>query len=157
MNDKDDPVELSIAGEHSVHFSRQQLWESLNDPEVLQRCIKGCNRVDQIKEDEFCAVFKIRVGPVRKEFHANLNVIEISPPGEYRLISSMDAGIGGKMNGVADVHLEALSLQETKLRYRATVNVEGWIGELGVKLLGNTAERYMQRFFDRMIAIIDEQ
>jgi carbon monoxide dehydrogenase subunit G len=157
MNGNDDPVDLSIAGEHIVHLSRQKLWESLNDPEVLQRCVKGCNRVEQVKEDEFCAVFNIRVGPVHKEFSARLNVVETSPPGEYQLVASMDAGVAGKLKGVADVQLEALGSQETRLRYWATVDVEGWIGGLGVKLLGNTAERYMQRFFDRMIATIDEQ
>ena len=157
MKGKDNPVDLSIAGEHIVHLSRHQLWESLNDPAVLQRCIKGCNRVEQVQEGEFCAVFKIRVGPVHKEFQASLNVVETNPPGEYQLVSSVDAGIAGKLNGIADVQLEALGAQETRLQYRATINVEGWIGELGVKLLGNTAERYMHRFFHRMIEIIDEQ
>jgi carbon monoxide dehydrogenase subunit G len=84
-------------------------------------------------------------------------VVKTSPPEEYQLVSSMDAGIAGKLNGVADVQLEALGTQETRLRYRATIDVEGWIGELGVKLLGSTAEGYMQRFFDRMIENIDTQ
>ncbi len=157
MKDEADPIELSIQGEHNVSLPRQRLWESLNDPEVLRRCIRGCDQVERINDNEFCAIFKFRLGPLKKEFRAKLNVVNTNPPGEYQLMSSMDAGIGGRLTGNADVWLEELGIQDTRLKYSAHVIVEGWIGELGVKLLGNTAERYMQRFFKRMVTVIEEQ
>lgn len=154
MNENSD---IHIQGEHSVKLSRQTLWEALNDPKVLQRCIKGCNRVRRLSDDEFCADFKVRIGPIRKKFQAALKVVHVDPPAQYRLESNIDAGIAGEVIGVAHVNLAVLNEENTNLQYEADVDVVGWLGDLGIKVLGGAAERYMEKFFDRMISVIEDR
>ncbi len=151
-----EPSEISIAGEHHVDLCRQRLWESMNDPVILQKCIKGCEQVRRGSDDEFLAKFRFRVGPLNKTFHARLDIKDAKPPDVYRLVWAMDAGIAGKVNGVADVKLDELGARKSKLQYQARVTISGWVGELGIKVLGNTAQRYMQRFFGRIIDVLEE-
>ncbi len=150
------PPTLHIEAQHDIALSRQQLWASLHNPQILQQCIKGCDKLERVDENSFCATFKIRVGPLIRVFHAQLNIVNAKPLAEYRLLSTMDAGIAGKLSGVADVRLKPISNRETNLHYDAQVSIDGWLGKLGVNVLSSTAERYMQRFFDKMVAITTE-
>ena len=144
---------LHIVSQHDVELSPQRLWESLNDPQILQQCIKGCDKLERVSATEFHATFKVRVGPFQKAFHAQLNIVNAKPPTEYHLLSTMEAGIAGKLSGVAEVKMQQISSQKTRLCYDAQVSIDGWLGELGAKTLGNRAEHYMQKFFDRLIAL----
>lgn len=156
MNDSDALEDLEIRGEHEVDLSRAQLWKYLNDPEVLQRCIKGCESVESTGAEEYCATFKVQVGPLKKTFKADLKVINHNPPQQYRLICAMNAGFAGNIAGEADVELTPISCDRTRLSYQSKVSVQGWIGELGVTVLGSAAERYMQRFFTQFVKIVED-
>ena len=156
MNESQELDDLEIRGEHEVELPRTLLWKYLNDPEVLQRCIKGCESVELRGEGDYCASFKVRVGPLKKTFKADLKVINQNPPQKYQLNCVMNAGFAGNITGEADVELTETTSNNTRLRYEARAEVEGWIGELGVLVLGNAAERYMQRFFTQFVEIIEE-
>jgi len=157
MRSEAESTDLHIDGEHTVGLPPRELWLSLNDAQILQQCIKGCDQVERVGDNEFCATFKLRVGPFRKSLRAKLNVIDEYPPSRYRLVSTMDAGIAGKLKGIADVTLDQQGINNTRLRYVARINADGWIGQLGVKVLGKTAEKYMHQFFKSLVASIEDR
>jgi carbon monoxide dehydrogenase subunit G len=155
--DKSGNSELSFSGEHVVPLSREDLWDSLNDPEVLQICIRGCDRVEKVGENAFKALFRLKVGPISKTFSATLNVVDPNPPSGYTLRSDMAAGMAGSVSGKAEVSLVSESKDCTRLNYHAIVDASGWIGELGVRVLGSTAEKYMQKFFDSLVSAAESR
>jgi carbon monoxide dehydrogenase subunit G len=148
--------ELNLEGVHIVDLGREQLWESMHDPDILQRCIKGCEQVEKVSDEVFLAKFKVRIGPMKKVFDAHLSIQDINPSAQYSLVSAMDAGIAGKINGTANVQMVALEDQQTRLSYQAQVKINGLLGELGVTVLGAAAERYMQRFFEQIIEQLED-
>ena len=150
-------TELTFSGEHEVPLSKEDLWDSLNDPDVLQVCIRGCHGVEKVSENTFRASFRFKVGPISKTFSATLNVVNPNPPSGYALHSAMNAGIAGSVSGEANVSLVSQSARCTRLNYHAVVNASGWIGELGVRVLGSTAEKYMQKFFEKLVAAAESQ
>ena len=145
---------LLLTGEHTIPVSRERLWRSLNDPETLQACIKGCQHVARIDEQNFEATFRFCVGPLKRLFKAQLQVQNADLPENYCLAVFMNAGVAGKINGVAEVALDAIDGENTKLSYTARIHATGWLGELGFMILGNKAERYMKGFFDNLIKAI---
>ena len=153
-NRKDKPgnTELSFSGVHVIPLSREDLWGSLNDPEVLQICIRGCSLVEKVGDDAFKALFRFKVGPLSKTFSATLNVVDPNPPAGYTLHSDMAAGMAGSVSGKADVVLVSESVNRTRLNYHAVVDASGWLGELGIRVLGSTAEKYMENFFNTLVS-----
>ena len=153
MNDCD----LELKGVYIIVLDRETLWNGLNDPEILQSCIKGCKKVECIEENRFVAEFKFKVGPIKKSFFAHLRVIDINLPDSFRLETCMDAGIAGDVYGTADVVLLELAEKQTRLNYYAEIDAKGWLGELGFKVLGSTAERYLKNFFDKIVLEIEQR
>ena len=61
---------MDISGEFSIPANREQVWAALNDPEVLARCIPGCDSVERTGENSFDAKMSAKIGPVKARFNS---------------------------------------------------------------------------------------
>ena len=61
---------MEQTGEYTVPAARERVWEALNDPAVLERCVEGCRSMTVTGEGEFEAVVAAKVGPVKATFTA---------------------------------------------------------------------------------------
>ena len=80
------------AGEQRVEAERQAVWDALNDPDVLARCIEGCEAMSRVAEDTFHARIRARVGPLSATFEAEIKLADLDPPNGYRLEASAKGG-----------------------------------------------------------------
>src|SRR5438552_11073698 len=62
------------AGEYRIGAAREEVWRALNDPDVLARCIDGCEAMTRVGEDAYKAVVKARVGPLSATFDADVTL-----------------------------------------------------------------------------------
>ena len=154
MSERKYPESIDIEGSHVINLSRDLVWRSLNDPEILRRCIKGCDEVRKINDTEFEARFRFRIGPIKKSFSAILTVEYAFPPERYRLCSDLDGGAAGSASGSANVALEEIESNCTRLDYAAMIRIRGLIAELGGRMLSKTARHYMDKFFQKLVAEI---
>ncbi|MDA0340131.1 MAG: SRPBCC domain-containing protein, partial [Proteobacteria bacterium] len=44
-----------MTGDYVIAAPRQQVWDALNDPEVLKQCIPGCQTVEKTSPSSFSA------------------------------------------------------------------------------------------------------
>ncbi len=147
--------QLEFQGTHRVNLRRQDLWRRLNDAAVLQHCMRGCSAVEKRSDDEFCASFQLKFGPLKKTFDAHLEVVDCNAPQQYQLKTTMQSGIAGSVAGFANVQLKEVDVNTTDLSYQASIDAAGWIGEIGTRLLGGTAEKYIHEFFEKLSNEID--
>ncbi len=59
---------MEMNGEERIAASRDVVWASLNDPEVLRQCIPGCQSLEMTGDNEMAATVKLRIGPVSATF-----------------------------------------------------------------------------------------
>ena len=56
---------MDITGEYRVPLPREAVFAALNDPDVLGRCIPGCESLERVGEDEYSADVVAKIGPVK--------------------------------------------------------------------------------------------
>ena len=56
---------MQMTGEQRIAASRARVWEALNDPEILKKCIPGCQSLEMSSPTEMTATVVFRVGPVK--------------------------------------------------------------------------------------------
>jgi carbon monoxide dehydrogenase subunit G len=39
---------MEIKGEYQIDAPREAVWEALNDPEMLKKCIPGCESLEKV-------------------------------------------------------------------------------------------------------------
>ena len=115
---------MEIKGEYQIGASREQVWQALNDPEMLKKCIPGCESIEKTGDNEFAATVMAAIGPVRARFNTSLSLENLKPPDSYTLVGESKAGAAGFGRGRADVALLEND-DGTLLTYSADFKVGG--------------------------------
>jgi len=144
---------MDITGEFRVPLAREEVFQALNDPDVLGQCIPGCQTLEQVDEHEYSADVVARIGPVKARFQARITVSNLNPPQSYTLSGEGRGGAAGFATGSADVSLEAVD-EETVLRYTARIRPGGKIAQVGSRLMGGTARKLGADFFSRFVEVV---
>ncbi|HEY5681193.1 MAG TPA: carbon monoxide dehydrogenase subunit G [Pseudomonadales bacterium] len=133
-------------GEYRISAARAMVWEGLNDPDVLGRCIQGCLSMERTSDEQFDASVKAKVGPVSATFQAQLMLSEIDAPSSYTLTANVKGGAAGFGKGTAKVSLLEDGAS-TLLRYQVSANVGGKLAQVGSRLIDAAARKMADDFF----------
>ena len=144
---------MEITGEYRVPLPREAVFAALNDPDVLGRCIPGCQALERVGEHEYSADVVARIGPVKARFQAAIAVSNLNPPESYTLSGEGRGGAAGFASGSADVSLESED-DGTVLRYTASIRPGGKIAQVGSRLIGGTARKIGSDFFSRFVEVV---
>ncbi len=145
---------MDITGEYRIAASREQVWQALNDPEVLKRCIPGCEELEKISDTEIKAKVAAKIGPVKANFDTKLELANLNPPSGYTLIGESKAGAAGFGRGSADVSLEEDG-DVTVLRYKADFKVGGRLAQVGSRLVVGATRKTADDFFSCFSSQLD--
>lgn len=137
---------MEQTGEYRIQATRDVVWAGLNDPDILARCIDGCETMSRVADDRFDARVKARVGPVRATFTAELTLADIVPPERYIIQANVKGGPAGFARGSAAVDL-AEDGDGTLLGYRVDAQVGGKLAQVGSRLIDGAARKMADDFF----------
>jgi carbon monoxide dehydrogenase subunit G len=142
---------MEVTGEHRIPVPRQQVWEALNDPEILRQCIPGCESLEKISDTRFAAKLLPKIGPVKTRFSTTVTLSNLEPPVSYTISGEGQGGAAGFAKGVADITLEEDG-HGTIMRYAARIQAGGKLAQVGSRLLGGTARKMADDFFSNLAA-----
>ena len=46
---------MKLSGSYQINLEKQKVWEALNNPDILQKSIPGCEEFKKISDTEFSA------------------------------------------------------------------------------------------------------
>jgi|HubBroStandDraft_4_1064222.scaffolds.fasta_scaffold371128_2 carbon monoxide dehydrogenase subunit G len=138
---------MEQAGEHRIAAPRARVWDALNDPEVLKRCIDGCEELTRAGDNAFHAVVRAKIGPVSAAFAGDVALKDLDPPNGYTLEVSAKGGAAGFARGTARVALKEDG-DATVLAYVAEGRVGGKLAQIGQRLIDAAARKTADDFFE---------
>lgn len=145
---------MEIKGEYQIGNSRENVWRALNDPDILRKCIPGCESLEQVSDSEMTATVMAAVGPVKARFKTRLTLENMNPPESYTLNGESKAGAAGFGRGSADVHLTELN-GGTLLSYSADFKVGGKLAQVGSRLVLGATKKTADQFFGQFSRELD--
>lgn len=146
---------MKMNGDQLIHAPRQQVWEALNDPEVLRQCIPGCQSLEKEADDRLKAVVAIKVGPIGARFNGAVTLSELDPPSSYLISGEGQGGAAGFARGSARVVLVDEG-EATRLSYTVDAEVGGRLAQVGGPIIDATAKQLAGLFFKRFGGIVTE-
>ncbi|KUJ76633.1 SRPBCC family protein [Ruegeria profundi] len=147
---------MELSDEIRIAAPRDVVYRALNNPEVLQECIPGCEELTQNSPEELAAKVVLKIGPVKAKFAGEVTLDNSNAPERFSLTGEGKGGAAGFAKGGADVTLTEDG-SETILAYTAKVDVGGKIAQLGSRLIAGTAKKLSGKFFTRFGEIVSEQ
>ena len=134
-----------------------EVWASLNDPDILKQCLPGCETFDAVEDNVFQMVVLAKVGPVKARFSGEVSLSDMDPPLSYTLNGEGKGGVAGFARGSASVRLEPLLIEGvtvTRMTYSVDAKVGGKLAQLGARLVGGAARKMADQFFTSFVRVI---
>jgi len=140
---------MNLSGEYRLPLPRRTVWAGLNDPDILKRCIPGCEDLAKVSDTELTAKVGLKIGPMTAKFTGKVTLSDLDPPNGYKIAGEGQGGVAGFGKGSAVVTLEEDGSGGTILRYTADSQVGGKMAQLGSRLIDATAKKLADEFFGK--------
>ncbi|MEX0305479.1 MAG: CoxG family protein [Leisingera sp.] len=144
---------MELNDEIIIEAPMARVYAALNDPEVLQQCIPGCEELVKHSDTELEAKVVLKVGPVKARFSGNVVLDTSGAPETFSLSGQGNGGAAGHAKGGADVTLEEAD-GRTVLKYNAKAEIGGKLAQLGSRLIQSTAKKLAAKFFKKFAEVM---
>lgn len=145
---------MEFGGEYLLNAPRLAVWDALNNTEMLKAAIPGCQRIDWVSDHELEAIVGVNLGVAKPKFTGDLTLSNIEPAVSYTLSGQGRGGLLGLAHGEADITLDD-HVNGTRLQFTASGGASGQIMKLGKAIIGGSAQRVIDGFFERFATAMD--
>jgi uncharacterized protein len=143
---------LDIAGEITVHASREAVFKALSDARFFASCIDGVHDLKEIDATHYNAVLETRIAYMRFTFNVTVEMCGISPPEDIEAkVEGIPVGIVGRVTATARTRL-AETGNQTIIRYSIEATLTGKLGSIGQPILKAKAKEMEKQFNERISA-----
>jgi uncharacterized protein len=139
---------MDMTGVERIPAKREIVWEALNSPGVLRKCIPNCEALDRTSPTELVATVKLKIGPISTNFKGNVTLSNLNPPESYTISFEGQGGIAGFAKGSSDVTLVEEG-DETVLSYAIKAQMGGKLALLGARMLDSSTKKLAEQFFKK--------
>lgn len=139
---------MKVEGTYTFDAARDIVWQAFLDPEILAKTLPGCEKLEQVDENKYKGVIKVKVGPVQGQFQGAVSLSDLQPPEGYHLQVS-GRGPAGFVNGEGNIKLEDQG-ETTLLHYTGTAQVGGRIASVGQRLIDSTSKALIRQALESL-------
>ena len=139
---------IDIEGAYEFEAPRELLWEMVRDPEVLARILPGCDRLDEVNENEYQGQMKIKIGPVDGVFRGTVALSGLQPLEGFHLVVN-GRGPSGVIEGEGDVLLVETQ-SGTEFRYTGKGQVSGRMATVGQRVMSSSARAITKQSLENL-------
>jgi len=139
---------MKLDGSYRIAAARQQVWNTLLNPDVLRRVIPGCEKLDSLGDHRYNATFRAGVGQIKGTFSGEVEISDLDPENAYTLRSRMKAAVGFvEGNGRISLSDSEAGAQETLLTYSGDVKIGGLLASIAGRLIEAAVKKNMDDMF----------
>jgi uncharacterized protein len=139
---------MKVSGEHAFRASREQVWDALQDPEILAATLPGARRLEPTGPDEYAITVDVGVGAVRGTYEGTFALTD-KVEREACTVRASASGRPGSVTTEARMHLTADG-QGAHMSYEADATVTGPLAGVGQRLMGAAARRTTDQFLSAL-------
>lgn len=139
---------VNVQGSADIPRPREAVFDRLLDPGFFERCIPGCESIEEIAPGRYETLVKTTVGPIRGSFKGTATLSDVVRPESCTLTVEGKSSVG-HVRSVASVRLEETA-SGTRVHYTGHAKISGLLGRMGGRLLEPAAEKVAGEFFERL-------
>jgi carbon monoxide dehydrogenase subunit G len=138
---------MKISGTAALKATPQQVWDAFHDPEVLARCLPGCESLTEVGPDEYAMTVIAGVAAIKGTYDGKVALLDPHHPERFTM-KAQGAGGPGTVDADVVVHLAPSPAGGTDLSYDADAAVGGMIGGVGQRMLSGVTRKMAGQFFE---------
>jgi uncharacterized protein len=141
---------VKLEGSHTIKSTRERLFALMTDPEVLRRCVPGCQSLEAGDDGSYKMTLKAGVGAIKGVYTGTIRLDDIRVPEHYKMLVE-GKGSTGFVKGEGTLDLVEQG-EETVVNYAGEVSVGGTIAGVGQRMISSAAKMMAAQFFTSLQA-----
>ncbi|MDQ3700825.1 MAG: carbon monoxide dehydrogenase subunit G [Chloroflexota bacterium] len=137
---------LQVKGQAQLPAPRSRVWETLMDPEALQRCLPGCQKFELVAPTEWEATLSVGLASIKGTYSGRVRISDQEAETSYRLTVE-GRGAGNRIRGDGVVTLADAPEGGTVVTYAGDAHVLGPLAAVSQRLLQPAAKMLADQFF----------
>jgi carbon monoxide dehydrogenase subunit G len=131
-----------LVGRISVQAPIQQLWDMLLEPETLQACLPGAEKIERLDEKHYTIVIMQKVGPINVRFKIKATLTRVEVPTHLELEGQReDMGKAGQVVFKARIGLQETAGNAVEISYAVDANIAGTLAMFGERIIQAKAKK----------------
>ncbi|MFD1737405.1 CoxG family protein [Bacillus salitolerans] len=135
-------------GSLTIEESVEKTWDGLFNPDILEKCMMGCKKLNLVDQNKYKAVLSIGIPPVNGKYDATIEIDEIEKWKTYKLMINAE-GSAGTVEAKSLINLVRLDELKTALHYDFDAAVGGKVAKFGGPILNGVGKMLLQDFFKK--------
>ena len=135
---------------HTFAAGPDEVFAALVDPEILKRCIDGCENLVKTGEDTYEGRMKVGFAGIKGSYGGRVQITQKQPP-ESLTLEMEGKGAAGFVRTTAQIRLVPQGTG-TSLTGEADAMVGGILAAVGSRLIEAASKKMMGDFFGRLDA-----
>lgn len=141
---------MRIAVAQWIPSTPRQTWDALQDPDVLQKCLPGCIKVERRTPTEYELVVRAKVAGLETDYQGEILLSDLDPPHSCTVAFEGKGLASGLAIGTAQVNLSPKD-DGTRLSYTVAAMAGGKLAELGESTIMKAGNKIVEKFFAAFI------
>lgn len=137
---------MKISGNATMAASPEQVWAAVHDPEVLARCIPGCQTLREISPGRYAMTVMAGVAAIKGSYDGEVAINDVTEPTAFTMKAD-GSGAPGTIATTVDVSLAPGEAGGTAISFEADAIVGGPIGGVGQRMLAGVARKMAGQMF----------
>jgi uncharacterized protein len=131
--------------------SPERVWNFVMDIPSMAKCIPGCDGVEDLGNNHYKAVVKIKVGPIGLSLASDISIVEKDEANRTAglLVEAADKRVGGAVKATMSMKLTPEG-DGTKLEVSTDANVMGRIGDFGQPIIRKKADQMLKEVSENL-------
>lgn len=130
-----------------------KVWAFVMDVPSVAKCIPGVESVEDLGNEKYKVVMKVRVGPIGLTLQSELSVVEKNEATRTAVlrVDAADKRVGGAVKATMSMHLEpSASGSGTKMEVVTDAQVLGRIGDFGQPIIRKKADSMLKEVSENL-------
>lgn len=143
---------MHITTVHTLPVERVKLFQALLKPDLIQKCIDGCDRLQPAGNDTYHTTITLTVAGFRAQAAGTVSFADQNPPESFTMTIE-GRGAPGFVKSTSRISLTDRGSQ-TEVLCEADAQVGGLVASVGPSLIQATVKRMMEDFFKKMSVLV---
>ena len=140
---------MHLEGEYTLPAPPEQVYQYMQDPEVLKECLPGCERLEQIGEDEYAATMTIGVAMIKGKYDGRVKISDKNEPESFTMLIE-GKGPQGQVSGEGLLNFKSDGNGGTVITYAGDATVRGMLARIGSRVIQPAAKMIVGKFFEAL-------
>lgn len=140
---------MHLEGSHLLHAPVQEVWDKLQNPEILAKVTPGIKTLESTGENTYDAISEIKIGPVNGSFKGKMEVAEQKEPESFVLIIKQNSKIGN-VKATGTIRLQKVDDSQTEVFFAGDAKISGLLARTGQRLISGVAKTMTNQFFSNL-------